>query len=156
MPADGRENGGGNGREAGGMHPTPRSRPPSLVGGWANVRVKLRTLNDLDRRTRAAQDAFALRDALADDLGGWNHLSAAKRELVESAAVLGAVVKDASASYLGGRPVDLTELMALMNVQRRLLTTLGLERQARNITPLASLNEQLLAGRGARIADDDE
>lgn len=99
------------------------------------AKVRLRTLADVDRRTRAAQEAFALRDDLAGDLGGWDHLSAMQRELVENSAILGAMLKDASATYLSGGAVDLAEFMALTNAQRRLLSDLGLERKARDVTP---------------------
>ena len=107
--------------------------PSKAVG-----KVRLRTLADVDRRTRAAQEAFGLRDDLAGDLGGWEHLSAMQRELVENSAILGAMLKDASATYLSGGAVDLAEFMALTNAQRRLLSDLGLERRARDVTPALS------------------
>ena len=105
----------------------------------------MRTLADVDRRTRAGQAAFKLRDDLAADLGGWDRLSAMQRELIENAAVLGAMLKDAAATYLSGDPVDLAEFMALTNAQRRLLTDLGLERALKDVTP--SLR-QYLSGKG--------
>lgn len=98
-------------------------------------KVRLRTLADLDRRTRATQEVFQLRDDLAADLGGWDGLSTMKRALVENTAVLGAMLKDTAAAYLTGEPVDLGEYMALTNAQRRLLADLGLERCAANVTP---------------------
>lgn len=98
-------------------------------------RVRLRTLADLDRRTSAARAALSLRDSLASDLGGLDHLTAMQRELVENSAVLGAMLKDASARYLSGLPVDLTEFMALTNAQRRLLADLGLERRMHELVP---------------------
>ena len=98
-------------------------------------KARLRTLADLDRRTTAARVAFELRDSIAADLGGMDHLTAMQRELVENTAVLGAMLKDAAASYLSGDPVDLAEFMALTNAQRRLLADLGLERRAHDLTP---------------------
>lgn len=92
-------------------------------------------MQDLDKRTLAAKAAFRLRDDLAADLGGWDRLSAMQRELVENAAVLGAMLKDAAAAYLSGEPVDLAEFMALTNAQRRLLADLGLERRMTDVTP---------------------
>jgi hypothetical protein len=103
-------------------------------------KARLRTLADIDRRTRAGQAAFKLRDDLAADLGGFDRLSAMQRELVENAAVLGAMLKDAAASYLSGEPVDLPEFMALTNAQRRLLADLGLERRMLNVTPTPTLD----------------
>lgn len=99
------------------------------------AKARLLTLADLDGRTRAAQVVFKLRDDLADDLGGWDRLSAMQRELVENTAVLGAMLRDASTRYVSGGYVDLPEFMALTNAQRRLLADLGLQRQLRDVTP---------------------
>jgi len=99
------------------------------------AKARLRTLDDLDRRTRAAQQALALRDELAADLGGWDLITVAERQLVENVAMLGAMIRDSGASYLSGQAIDLAEFMALTNAQRRLLADLGLERRARNVTP---------------------
>lgn len=119
-----------------------QANAPAKAGGKA----RLRTLDDLDRRTKAAQATFELRDSIASDLGGLDHLSAMERELVDGAALLGAMIKDLGTNYLSGDPIDLSEFMALTNAQRRLLADIGLERRARNITP--SLND-IIAGRAA-------
>ncbi|MER8564270.1 hypothetical protein NKH85_04900 [Mesorhizobium sp. M0924] len=109
-------------------------------------KARLRTLDDLDRRTRAAQATFELRDQIAKDLGGIDRLSAMQREIVDGAALLGAMIKDAGATYLSGDPVDLGEFMALTNAQRRLLADVGLERRARDVTPTL---QDIIAGRAA-------
>ncbi|WP_155929697.1 hypothetical protein [Mesorhizobium sp. L2C067A000] len=99
-------------------------------------KVRLRTLDDLDRRTTAARVVFELRDTLAADLGGKANLSSMKLELIDNVAVLGAMLKDSAASYITGEEVDIIEFMALTNAQRRLLADLGLERRAlKDITP---------------------
>lgn len=99
-------------------------------------KVRLKTLEDLDRRTTAARVVFELRDSLAADLGGKPNLSVMKLELIDNVACLGAMLKDAAANYLEGQPIDINEFMALTNAQRRLLADLGLERRAlKNITP---------------------
>lgn len=99
-------------------------------------KVRLKTLEDLDRRTTAARVVFELRDSLASDLGGKPNLSVMKLELIDNVACLGAMLKDAAASYLQGEPIDINEFMALTNAQRRLLSDLGLERRAlKDITP---------------------
>lgn len=108
---------------------------PSRSPAKASTKPRLRTLDDLDRRTKAAQQAFALRDELAEDLGGWDRISVAERQIVENVAMLGAMIRDAGASYLSGEPIDLGEFMALTNAQRRLLADIGLERRARDVTP---------------------
>ncbi|WP_189524093.1 hypothetical protein [Mesorhizobium sp. M8A.F.Ca.ET.165.01.1.1] len=101
----------------------------------SGAKARLRTLADLDRRTAAAKATFELRNSIASDLGGIDRLSAMQRELVDGAALLGAMIKDLGANYLSGDPVDLSEFMALTNAQRRLLADIGLERKAHDITP---------------------
>lgn len=113
----------------------PERRAEARPKGGAKAR--LRTLDDLDRRTKAGQAALKLRDDMAADLGGWDRLSAMQRELVSNAALLGAMIEDAGVTYLKGEPVDLAEFMALTNAQRRLLADLGLDRRLTNVTPNA-------------------
>src|SRR5690606_29450442 len=64
---------------------------PERGSAKAGPKARLRTLDDLDRRTKGAQQALALRDALADDLGGWEQITIAERQLVENVAMLGAM-----------------------------------------------------------------
>lgn len=116
---------------------TPPITPekPQTSQGRAGAKARLRTLGDVDRRTKAGQAAFKLRDDLAADLGGWERLTAMQRELVSNASLLGAMLQDAGVAYLQGQAVDLAEFMALTNAQRRLLADLGLERKMRDVTP---------------------
>jgi hypothetical protein len=108
---------------------------PANPSPKAGTRVRLRSLADLDRRTRAAQMTFELRDRILADLGGMDRLSAMEMEVVDNAAMLGAMIKDAGTAYLSGDPTDLTEFMALTNAQRRLLEAIGMRRRPRDITP---------------------
>ena len=117
------------------------SKPdPAPKGGR---KVRLRTLADLDRRTKAAQATFDLRDRLVSDLGGADHLTAMHMEIIDNVAVMGAMLKDAAAGYLTGQPTDLAEFTTLANAQRRLLADLGLTRRSRDITP--SISEYIAA-----------
>ncbi|CAN7208718.1 hypothetical protein LJR225_000721 [Phenylobacterium sp. LjRoot225] len=112
-----------------------QAQSPTDPSPKAGPKTRLRTLNDLDRRTRAAQATFKLRDEIAEDLGGLDGLSAMERELVANSALMGAMLRDLGASYLTGAQIDLTEFMALANAQRRLLEALGLRRRPRDVTP---------------------
>ncbi|MGG7538709.1 hypothetical protein [Rhizobium sp. 12,4] len=103
-----------------------------------STKARLLTLNDLDGRTSAAQMAYALRDAIAADLGGMDSLSALKRELVNSVAIMSAIVTDANARWLRGEPVSLAEIATLSNARRRDAQLLGLERLAKDVTDLDS------------------
>jgi hypothetical protein len=98
-------------------------------------KMRLLTLNDLDGRTKAAMMAKALVADLENDLGGADRLSAAERELVQRAALMAAMLGDAEARWLSGRPVDVAEYTTLANAQSRILKMLGLERRQRDVTP---------------------
>ncbi|ACE92771.1 hypothetical protein RHECIAT_CH0003833 [Rhizobium etli CIAT 652] len=101
---------------------------PSKADRSSAGKTRLLTLHDLDGRTSAAQMAYALRDAIAADLGGLDSLSALKRELVNSVAIMSAIVTDANARWLRGEPVSLAEIATLSNARRRDAQLLGLER----------------------------
>jgi hypothetical protein len=98
-------------------------------------KVRLMTLGDLDGRTKAAQGARALVRDLENDLGGADRLSAGERVIVGRAAVSTAMIEDIEARWLSGQPLDVAAYCALVNVQRRLLTTVGLQRRPRDVTP---------------------
>jgi hypothetical protein len=110
-------------------------------------KIRLRTLHDLDGRTVAAQKARALVEALEVDLGGADRLSTAKRALVTRAAVTAAIVENIETNALTGAEIDTAAYVALVNNLRRLLTTIGLERAAKDVTP--DLNAYI-ASRGQR------
>jgi hypothetical protein len=109
-------------------------RPPKPSG-----KARLLTLNDLDRRTAAYQATARLISEIEADLGGHDRLSTAERQLVQRAAVLGAVLIDAEAKWLAGDAFDPSTYCAIVNAQRRVLETIGLKRRARDVSPLAEL-----------------
>jgi glutathione S-transferase len=105
--------------------------PPAKSGSKA----RLLTLGHLDGRTMAAKRARELIEAIELDLGGADRLSEGSRQLVQRAAVLGAYIENCETRWLGGDAVDLSDYLAAINAQRRVLATLGLDRRARNVTP---------------------
>ena len=100
-------------------------------------KVRLLTLADLDSRTRACKHALGLRDGFLADLGGTDNTSIAERELAQRASILGAMLEDTEAKWLSGEPVELGEYATLTNAQRRVLSDLGIERRARDVTPIS-------------------
>ena len=104
--------------------------PPS-----AAPKVRLMTLAELDGRTNAAKAARGLIADLESDMGGADRLSAGERVLVVRAAVSTAMIEHIEATWLSGGELDVNAYTALVNVQRRLLTTVGLKRQPRDVTP---------------------
>ena len=100
-------------------------------------KAKLLTLDRLDKRTAAAQRALALVRAFEVDLGGGDRLSEGARQLVQRAAVLGAYIESVEVRWLQGGKIELLDLLAATNTQRRIIEDLNAAtRQARDITPL--------------------
>lgn len=121
--------------------------PPDTGG-----KSRLLTLDSLDGRTAAAKLARGLIGAIESDLGGADALSAGERQLVQRAAILGAVAEDSEARWMAGEPIDSAAYLATINAQRRVLATLGLGRRSRDITTLA----QYLAKKNETTDDSDD
>jgi hypothetical protein len=109
-------------------------------------KMRLMTLDGLDGRTNAAKAARALVSQLESDAGGGERLSAGERALIVRAAVSTAMIEHIEATWLSGGELDVGAYTALVNVQRRLLTTVGLQRRPRDVTPDL---DDYVAGRGA-------
>jgi hypothetical protein len=106
-----------------------------LVSGKPPDKTKLLSLEQLDGRTIAAKNVRTLIDAIECDLGGSDRLSAAEREIVRRAALASAMLEHLEAAWLTGGGLDVSAYTALANLLRRLLTTVGLERRPRDVTP---------------------
>jgi hypothetical protein len=87
----------------------------------------------------------------ADASGGHpDRLSVAERQLIQRAAVTGALIEDMEARWIAGQPIDAMLLAALGNAQRRLLCTVGLRRAMSNVMSL----EQYLVNTDEHDQDD--
>jgi hypothetical protein len=91
-------------------------------------KLRLLTLADLDGRTRAHREVVRLIDAVVDDLGGPDVVTAAQREIVESGCLLAVMGKDLGARWLAGGSVDCTMAATLANAMRRQFETAGIAR----------------------------
>jgi hypothetical protein len=98
----------------------------------------LLTLDDLDRRTRAAQHARQIRDQITKDLGGHDHLSTLQLIVADTTAVLACQLADLKIRWLKGEPVDPTTVATIVNTFNRSASMLGLDRQARDVAPSLS------------------
>jgi len=96
-------------------------------------KARLLTLECLDQRTAAYHAAVALIASLTSDLGGDDQLSAGERELIRRAALCGAILADFEARWVAGQEVALADYLSAVNVQRRVLATLGLRRRPRDV-----------------------
>jgi hypothetical protein len=101
-------------------------------------KTRLRSLDDLDGRTSAAQHARQLVLNLENDLGGHNALSVGVRELVKRVALCGALLEDCEVRWLQGEKIDTGDYATLCNAQRRLLVTVGIDRIPRDVTDIAA------------------
>ena len=97
--------------------------------------VDIPGLGLVDGRTQVARHYGSLVSAIAEDIGGFDDISAAQRELVRRAAGLSVLATVSEAKLLNGEAIDIGELVSLGNAQRRILSTLGLQRVARDVTP---------------------
>ena len=97
--------------------------------------VDIPGLGLVDGRTQMARHYGSLVSAIAEDIGGFADISAAQRELVRRAAGLSVLATVSEAKLLNGEAIDIGELVSLGNAQRRILSTLGLQRIARDVTP---------------------
>lgn len=109
------------------------------------TKIALPTTATIDLRTRAGKLFVATRDAIISDLGGRDELSRAELELVDRAAGLATRLNAADAEMLEGEAPSLaaSEYATLANSLNRILSTLGLRRRPRDVTP--SLDQYLVA-----------
>jgi hypothetical protein len=73
--------------------------------------------------------------AIEADLGGADRLSTGERQLIQRAAVTGAMLEDQEARWLSGKDIDPALYAALGNAQRRMFEAVGIKRQPRDVTP---------------------
>ena len=100
---------------------------------------KLVTLEDLDRRSRAAQHAFEFRDKLLVERGG--AVSLLRHQMINTVAVLNAMIEDGLTRWVAGQDIDHVALLSLINARRREAEMIGLDPEPRDITP--SIDEYL-------------
>ena len=114
--------------------------PPKRRRHWRpSGKTRLRTLDELDGRTHAAQHAKELVSRLVVDLGGSQQVTVGRHELIKRAAVLGALIEDCEVRWLRKEPVEINDYLAAINAQRRVLVSIGLERRARDVTSLGDI-----------------
>jgi hypothetical protein len=93
------------------------------------------TLDDLDRRTLAAQRALAMHERLVAERGGAENLSILRYEMTKSVAVLSAMVEDLQVRWLKGEPIDSAAIGTLLNARRREAEVIGIDPAPRDVTP---------------------
>ena len=90
-------------------------------------------LPGVDGRSTMARRYRELVGSMSDDLGG--DLPAAKQAIVNRAATLIAWAEQAEAEFARTGAMDVQTFTTATNALRRLLADIGLERQAKDVTP---------------------
>jgi hypothetical protein len=104
-------------------------------------------LEGVDGRSAAARRYRDVLNELISDLGG--DPSGAQSAIARRAAALCVVCEQAEAEMVAGGELDLAAFTTAANSLRRLLSDLGLERRAKDITP--SLSQYLTSGHGKPV-----
>lgn len=89
-------------------------------------RVRLRTLDSLDRRTVAAKRALELETNLTAEVGMGLPIPEQDRQFIRRAAMLGALAEDAEARILAGENINRAEYLSMVRAQHKALEALGL------------------------------
>jgi hypothetical protein len=109
--------------------------------------IRFLSIANLDGRTRAAARCRELIRDFTSDLGGDEALTAAQRQLILRASILGVICEDFETRHATGGVIEFEDYLRTIGVQRRILVTLGLDRHPRDISPNGRppLRERLLA-----------
>lgn len=99
-------------------------------------------LDDLDGRCKPVREARARWGQLASDLGGITELSYQKQSLLWRFVFLEGWLEDQERRMLQGQAVDESKWLSALGSFTSLLGRIGLERRARQITPLDRLRQQ--------------
>ena len=129
--------------------PDEAANPPARA-----PKARLVSLDQIDRRTKAAQLALETKNAIISDLGGPDQLSTLERLLAEHAAMASAVVADSYTRWLKGEQIALAELATVSNTYMRAAMALGLGRRAKDVTASIDtyLNEENAPNEAAHSA----
>ena len=103
-------------------------------------------LSDLDGRFKPIREAKARWSQLASDLGGINELSYQKQSLLWRFVFLEGWIEDQERRMIQGQAVDESKWLSALGSFTSLLSRIGLERKARQISPLDRLRLQPSAG----------
>ena len=96
---------------------------------------RLLTRENLDRRSKAAQQFDAIARGITGDLGGEDQLSTVQRHLVEAFAGVACQVNDLNARLLLGEKIDVIEHSQAISTMVRIASRLGIRRICKDVSP---------------------
>jgi hypothetical protein len=115
-----------------------KKTPTRVAAHKSGGKLKLVTLDSLDGRSFAVKRARLLIAELSTAVAGEDQLTAGARELIQHAAILGAMIESSETEWLSGKSVDVPNLLSAINCQRRTLIALGVidrQRATKDVTP---------------------
>ena len=113
---------------------SPAGSPPKAAG---TPRLPFSiTIDALDRRRAPFKRYETIRSAVLADVGGEDIVTEVQRQLISKFASLALQLEMMEAAALEGTPIDLDLFGRCAGHLRRIAETLGIERKARDITPL--------------------
>ena len=110
------------------------------IASRSNV-ARSRVTNDsallagVDGRSAIARRFRDLVDAIISDMGGEEVISEGQRQLARRAAALSVQCEQIEANMATGGAVDANDYVRLVNALNRILKTIGLKRQMKDVTP---------------------
>jgi hypothetical protein len=107
-------------------------------------KLRLPSLDDLDKRTAHYRDATVLIDRVIGERGGSDQVDVVRAKAAETWAVLTAQLTAMQVQWLNGQDVDWSEFTTIANARRREGETLGAP-EPRDITP-QSMSDRIMAG----------
>ena len=110
-----------------------RSTSGEEAGRTRAGKIRLRTLSDIDARTAAYRRFAELVTSYSSDLG--DDLSTAESAIVQRIVSLQVWLENAEVVYAETGELDIATYTTASNAMRRLLTDIGLQRRARDVTP---------------------
>lgn len=119
--------------------PRPEAKPKG--------KVRLLTLDDLDKRTTAARQALEERDRIIAERGGADGMGVVRLALADSVALLNAMIRHEQAQWLRGEPIDPDTLAKLINTRGREAERVGLNIDPRDVTPANDHLRRVVEGR---------
>ena len=99
-----------------------------------NGKVRLQSIDQLDGRTQSSRHTLQNIASLTNDAGGVENISEGTRQLIQRAAVLGALTADCEVRWIAGEKINIDAYLAAVNTLKRVLCAIGLARRPRDVT----------------------
>ena len=126
--------------------PKRRNKRPPL-----RKKRALQTIDALDQRTTGARQARAFVAQVINDLGGV--VTETQKVLIERAALLTSMAREAELSWLRREPVNLSEYVSLTQALKRICQVIGVKRVPKEV--YAPSLEQYVAEHYPQRQDED-